>query len=76
MIGTEISISADGENYLQKAEGINNFTESEIFGYKADYVYFFPADKAKYIKIIFPPEYPCKLSEIKFTVYTFVNENF
>lgn len=72
LVGTKISISNDGKEYLQKAEGINNFSDREIFGYSGDFVYLFPGDEAKFIKITSPANYPCKLSDIDFSVITFI----
>lgn len=71
MIGTKIYISTNGSEYIQKAEGINNFTDREILGYNADFVYLFPGDKAQYIKVIPPESYSCELSTINFSVFTF-----
>lgn len=71
MIGTKIYISTNGSEYIQKAEGINNFTDREILGYNADFVYLFPGDKAQYIKVIPPESYSCELPTIDFSVFTF-----
>ena len=73
LVGAKISISSDGIDYLQKAEGINNFSDREIFGYDADFVYLYPGDEAKYIKITPPENYSCSLSDIIFSVHTFTN---
>lgn len=73
LIGAKISISGSGREYLQKAEGINNFSDSEIFGISADFVYLFPGDEAKFIKMTPPDGYPCKLSDIDFSVFTFTS---
>lgn len=75
MIGAKIYISTNGGEYIQKAEGVNNFTDREIFGYNTDFVYLFPGDEAQYIKIIPPEDYSCELSTINFTVFTFVRFN-
>lgn len=72
MIGTKIYISTNGSKYIQKAEGINNFTDRETLGYNADFVYLFPGDKAQYIKVIPPESYSCELSTIDFSIFTFV----
>ena len=73
LVGTKISISSNGIQYLQKAEGINNFTDREIIGYDTDFVYLFPGDEAQYIKITPPTDYPCDLSIIDFSVFIFKN---
>lgn len=75
MIGARIHISDNGSEYIQKAEGVNNFTDREILGYNADLVYLFPGDKAQYIKIISPENYSCELSTIDFSIFTFVRFN-
>lgn len=80
MVGTEIYVSVDGKEYLQKADEINGFTEEEMRGHMADLVldevaslaYFFAGDEAQYIKIVPPADYPCKLSDIDFSVLTFI----
>ena len=72
MVGTKIYVSVDGKEYLQKADEINGFTEEEIQRFDADFVYLFAGDKAQYIKIIPPANYSCKLSDIDFSVFTFI----
>ncbi len=72
MVGTKIYISPDGNQYIQKAEGVNNFSEREIAGYNAAFVYLFPGDEARYIKVVPPDKYPCKLADINFSVFTFL----
>lgn len=72
IIGAKIFISPDGNQYMQKPESVNNFTEREISGYNADLVYLFPGDEAQYIKVIPPTSYPCKLSNIGLSVFIFV----
>lgn len=77
MIGAKIYVSLDGEEYLEKVDEINGFTEEEMRKIKADSVgtnffYLFPGDEAKYIKITPPDNYPCELSDIDFSVFTFV----
>lgn len=70
-IGSTIHISPDGINYFQKADGINGFTDSEISGWEADFVYQFTGDEAQYIKLLLPRTYQCKLTDIKLSVFVF-----
>ena len=70
MIGTKIEVSTDGGKYVQKAETINNFTSREIAGYNADFVYLFPGDEAKFIRVSFPENYSCKLSTVGLEIFS------
>lgn len=72
LVGTKILISIDGSKYFQKAEGVNNFSDREIFGYGGDFVYLFPGDEAEFIKIVPPAGYSCSLQDIDFSVTTFI----
>lgn len=71
MIGVKVNISLSGDRYSQKADNIDGFTEREINGYGADFVYLFPGDEAQYIKITPPNNYPCELSKINLSLTGF-----
>lgn len=72
MIGAKIYLSIDGKEYIEKADEIGGFAEEETRGFEADFVYLFSGDGARYIKITPPARYPCKLSDIDFSVFTFM----
>lgn len=72
MVGATIYVSTDDHQYLQKVDPINGFTEEEMRGFKADLVYFFAEDEVQYIKIIPPGSYTCRLSDIDYSVFTFI----
>lgn len=74
MIGMIVNISENNIEYIRKADNINGFTDREINGWGADFVYLFTGDEAQYIRLSLPRTYQCKLSDIKLSVFTFGKE--
>lgn len=71
LIRAQIHLSIDGETYFQKPDSINGFTDREIFGWDADFVYNFAGDEAQYILVSAPLGYTCDFSDIKLSVFIF-----
>ncbi|OGY13871.1 MAG: hypothetical protein A3A58_01205 [Candidatus Blackburnbacteria bacterium RIFCSPLOWO2_01_FULL_41_27] len=70
-IGTTVHVSPDGVAYFRKADGINAFSDREVFGWGTDFVYHFTGDEAQYIKLLLPRTYQCEPTDIKLSVFVF-----
>lgn len=70
-VGAQTLLSFDGVDYKRMYDEINSANRYAIDGYHADFIYLFAGDQARYIKFIPPPNYPCSLSDIQFSLYTF-----
>lgn len=71
IVGTTVNVSEDNNEYIRKADSVNGFTDREINGWGAYFVYLFAGDEAQYIRLVLPRTYQCKLSDIKLSVFTF-----
>lgn len=74
LVGASVHISINGIDYVKMPDAVNDFTEGEIGSYPADFTYLFVGDKAAYVMIIPPGNYPCSLADQQFIIYSFTPE--
>lgn len=71
IVGARLELAENDEDFIPVPDSINGYTEREILGYGADYVYLFAGNEVQNLALFLPTTYQCKPADIKFSVFTF-----